>query len=307
MIMKKTMTPKQLDANRRNARRSTGPRTPAGKAVSRQNAMKHGLLAKDLVVASEDFRGESSRDFRRLRRDFHQAWNPADRVEAELVDQMVVARWRGQRVRRVETAEATLNVMRKEQGQRLSVGRDPSQLARQLAPQKFLLWLSNTTDGLWLTRSELQDCRERVEAAGALAEETLAALRRELHAAHPVVRKLQGLFDARQQAPSGSERESRRAEHRAAVLALLDTELESLERRVHAGISRDVREEHQELTAALLPHRERLDLLMRYEAACERQFYQAMHQLERLQRRRQGEAVPAPFTVDVTERKEQAA
>jgi len=34
---------KQIDANRRNAERSTGPRTPEGKAIVKNNALKHGL------------------------------------------------------------------------------------------------------------------------------------------------------------------------------------------------------------------------------------------------------------------------
>ncbi len=38
----------------RNAHRSTGPKTRTGKAESKMNAMKHGLLAADLVVRDED-------------------------------------------------------------------------------------------------------------------------------------------------------------------------------------------------------------------------------------------------------------
>ena len=40
---------KQLAANRRHAQLSTGPRTPEGKARSRWNALKHGVLAKALI------------------------------------------------------------------------------------------------------------------------------------------------------------------------------------------------------------------------------------------------------------------
>ncbi len=47
-------TQKQIEANRRNSRRSTGPRTRTGKAESKMNAMKHGLLAADLVVRDEN-------------------------------------------------------------------------------------------------------------------------------------------------------------------------------------------------------------------------------------------------------------
>jgi hypothetical protein len=36
-------TPKQTTANRANAQKSSGPRTTAGKAVSRFNALKHGI------------------------------------------------------------------------------------------------------------------------------------------------------------------------------------------------------------------------------------------------------------------------
>ena len=45
---------KQITANRDNATKSTGPRTEAGKQVSRRNAFKHGLTAKTIVVADED-------------------------------------------------------------------------------------------------------------------------------------------------------------------------------------------------------------------------------------------------------------
>jgi hypothetical protein len=44
----------QVLANRSNAQKSTGPRTPEGKAVVSQNAVKHGLLAREVVIKGED-------------------------------------------------------------------------------------------------------------------------------------------------------------------------------------------------------------------------------------------------------------
>ena len=45
---------KQIGANRRNARKSTGPRSEAGKAVSRNNAIKHGILSSVVVAEGEE-------------------------------------------------------------------------------------------------------------------------------------------------------------------------------------------------------------------------------------------------------------
>ena len=45
---------RQIEANRGNALRSTGPKTEAGKRRSRRNAVRHGLTAETVVVALED-------------------------------------------------------------------------------------------------------------------------------------------------------------------------------------------------------------------------------------------------------------
>jgi hypothetical protein len=45
---------RQIEANRRNALRSTGPKTQAGKQVSRCNAVRHGLTAETVIGALED-------------------------------------------------------------------------------------------------------------------------------------------------------------------------------------------------------------------------------------------------------------
>ena len=45
---------KQIEANRRNALKSTGPITPEGKEHSRRNALRHGLTSETVIAALED-------------------------------------------------------------------------------------------------------------------------------------------------------------------------------------------------------------------------------------------------------------
>ena len=57
-------TQRQIAANRANARKSTGPRTEAGKRRAKRNALTHGLTTKDTVLITENWR-----DFAHLRDD----------------------------------------------------------------------------------------------------------------------------------------------------------------------------------------------------------------------------------------------
>lgn len=56
---------RKIEANRRNARQSTGPKTEAGKQASRLNAVTHGLLAKAVVITAGDYQ-EDAQEFARL-------------------------------------------------------------------------------------------------------------------------------------------------------------------------------------------------------------------------------------------------
>lgn len=89
---------KQSDANRRNSRRSTGPRTDAGKAVVSQNAVKHGLLSTAVYVDE----GEEP-DLESLRADFLAHFQPAGPLEGLLVDRITANAWRLRKALEVES------------------------------------------------------------------------------------------------------------------------------------------------------------------------------------------------------------
>ena len=90
---------KQLQANRRNAQRSTGPRSPEGKARSRLNSRKHGLTAKMLIIV-----GECADDFDQLRTGLIDEHDPQSVLECELVERLAGILWRLRRVPFFETA-----------------------------------------------------------------------------------------------------------------------------------------------------------------------------------------------------------
>ncbi|HLH19510.1 MAG TPA: hypothetical protein VKX45_19965 [Bryobacteraceae bacterium] len=93
-------TTAQIAANRRNAQKSTGPRTAAGKAASRMNAMRSGIHAEELVI-----RGEFPDELERLTAEYYDEFDPVTPRERDLVDTIIRNEWI---VRRMGLVEAQL-------------------------------------------------------------------------------------------------------------------------------------------------------------------------------------------------------
>ena len=87
----------RAEANRRNASKSTGPKTPEGKAAVRLNAVRHGLLSEEALLPGED--GEALGELG------DRLWaelQPVGELENLLVGRVVAAVWRLRRLGRVE-------------------------------------------------------------------------------------------------------------------------------------------------------------------------------------------------------------
>ena len=100
-------TLKKRESNRRNAKKSTGPRSAAGKVVASRNALKHGLLSRHLIVE-----GESREEFSELLRLLSDEFQPVGLVEHALVERIGIAFWRQRRLVRAESAEVSINQQR---------------------------------------------------------------------------------------------------------------------------------------------------------------------------------------------------
>ena len=91
---------RQIEANRRNARLSTGPVTEEGKKRSRQNAIRHGLTAETVITALED-----AEDYAAFEMAITADYDAQTAVERELVLRLASLLWR---LRRTSAIEAGL-------------------------------------------------------------------------------------------------------------------------------------------------------------------------------------------------------
>jgi hypothetical protein len=90
-------TLQQIEANRLNAQKSTGPRSPAGKAAVRFNALKSGIDAQSQVIPGEDPAALAL-----LAAEYYDRYQPATPEVRALVDALVTAEWLQRRFRTLE-------------------------------------------------------------------------------------------------------------------------------------------------------------------------------------------------------------
>src|SRR5262249_50210677 len=90
---------KQIEANRRNALKSTGPTTPEGKQRSRCNAIRHGLTA-DTVIAGFD----NSDDYQAFEAAVISDYDAQSAVEREVVLRLASVLWRLRRATGIESS-----------------------------------------------------------------------------------------------------------------------------------------------------------------------------------------------------------
>jgi hypothetical protein len=89
---------KQIEANRRNAQKSTGPITDEGKQQSRCNAVRHGLTAETVIGALED-----AEDYKAFEAAIIADYDAQSAVERELVLRLASQLWRLRRATTIET------------------------------------------------------------------------------------------------------------------------------------------------------------------------------------------------------------
>jgi hypothetical protein len=87
-MSQKTISARKLAANQANAKKSTGPRSEAGKKRSSQNSFKHGLYAAETVVSTED-----PEVYYKFSLEWYRCYSPRDFEELSILSDMISTRW----------------------------------------------------------------------------------------------------------------------------------------------------------------------------------------------------------------------
>ena len=273
--MNTSISEQRLAANRANAQKSTGPKTLQGRAASRMNALKHGLLSQEVLICSPH-RYESEAELFKLHDRFRDELQPMGPVELMLCDQIVTTHWRLRRVLAAESAEMALSLRR---GRSQSV-RQPGPQSIQVGTETHELTppLDESAAGCREAQRLLRDIARAVRREGGLTDGILAG---EVNAFGPqlnVHQELTELLQRRAENPDGVEEAVWPEQHLTEVLEYLDNKIREM-----------ALLEETHYAAALMPEVEVLEKFGRYETMLTRQLNRAITQLTKLQKERRKE------------------
>ena len=135
---------RQIEANRRNALKSTGPTTAEGKQRSRRNAIRHGLTAETVIAAFED-----AEDYEAFQASVISDYDAETAVERELVLRLASVLWRLRRSTLIETALFELAAANSDEQDKSSPAEDHSKNKSE-AKRRLLTAVpeSNIADGI---------------------------------------------------------------------------------------------------------------------------------------------------------------
>ena len=147
----------------------------------------------------------------------------------------------------------------------------------------------------------LMKVRQSVEKTGELTEACLADFKTGLRDdPGTLMDKLEAFRAGLTANPEQLEPAVLRERHRVEVVQYLDQQIRDFRHMKDWAKEREDKEEEARRAAAVLPTEAVLEKVLRYETALDRKLYRSMNQLERLQRRRLGEQVPPPLTVELS-------
>jgi len=278
-----SVSTRKVAANRQNALKSTGPKTPRGKGYSRGNALKHGLFAMDPFIPTLT-EWEGPKEYQELLERLVESYQPVGVAEELEVQRMGACWWKLSRAWRYENAEIAFELAQVER--RLEVTRQESISSQE---PRFVL---------------LRDATMEIEATGKISDELKGKMfadvgLRKLWESAEV--DLNELVAGRVGVSPSTVKKVLEANPDCSTNVLLSTTRRAthlLLREIGWIAAGGAKIAHDQVA---IPQAEVLNRVLRAEAATERHLKQASDRLERLQRRRRGEEVPPPVNVRLSQ------
>jgi hypothetical protein len=304
---KRPVSERRIQANRRNALRSTGPKTARGKRTVARNATKHGLLAREVVITAGD--GEESLEaFHTLVARLWESYEPVGVVEEMFVQRIATCWWRLARATRAENGEIRkrLDTLRVDRALRdsdkanlvLAVSKmelgffsreNPSDkiplMERWAAMQGAQTTLRAHHPGLAYLHALLEKAKAEMAGDGYMSEHTRGTILCEFgfwDCLFALICSHAGPSAAEaEDRPSGAVDDKEAEKKRADIVAFIDERLERIGLFKEYALEREELAGDAEARSFSLPPADATYKLLRYEAHLDRQLYRAMDQLER--------------------------
>ncbi|OVE76838.1 hypothetical protein BVX98_04575 [bacterium F11] len=299
-------TDKQIAANKANAQLG-GVKTVMGKSASKWNALKHGLLAKEVLIDTGD--GREKRDgFEQVLSELHAHYGPVGMEEEILVEAAAINYWRYRRVIKHE-----VGLLRNQLDDFKDSYFNPKpKLADLSSFQKNQFHVQEELEGL-ATCVKLLESEQQTEA-----NDVVGIYEENASMAFDSI--FRGVVLSNKKIPWRPDFGNRYQEGETEPLAIYSYLIEEgwTPEEIRAELLKIAREklesknrEHAELKAAddrnlsrieklgSLVSQQDMDRILRYEKTILGHFFKTLHELERKQRLRLGQAVPAPMALDV--------
>ena len=294
-----TISAKQLQANKENSKKG-GVKTAQGKAITKLNALKHGLLAKEIVIAVGDG-AENPEEFNAILGDLKTQLQPEGTLEEILVEKIAVTYWRLRRAYRYEVGliRNELDSVEDEYyGQQINKADDQIEQEIQENQEEVDNWkkYAKQIQRMRKDGKPMEDTFELDEPWEWLHDKVSYFLPRDEKGETQIfgAERLWGFCKN----TKGWD-ENNCWEHLSQICE--EKIVEYTDEIADLGNQKEQNKLKLQVIKKLgcIPSKEELDRLLRYEGAIEKQLYKAINQLERVQRLRSGDNVPAPVEVDV--------
>lgn len=309
MTIKKTpkkTSQKQIEANRRNAKKGTGPKSARGKRILKTNAIKHGILAKE-IINSIMLSTEQRREFREIFEELVKVLSPVGIMEEILVEKIAVIYWRLRAVLEMEIGEteaSTIDAVNTISGTKPNIrgkvdetADNPKYESWECVPATHFLLIAKLCDALV----------KGIKATGTINQFLGSELREAFHA-------VGGDLGGSEKEPSeklnsflGKTGMGKDEEievdipdgEQETVIELLESISDGMITVGLVRLDRDAVVAATRIKRSAAPPPEKMVLIMRYETSLDNALYKALHELQRLQAFRLGKRAQVPIAVDI--------